>query len=206
MPTMRFVQAVAFVAVKVKNAKHKAKVEMSCFIVVVWFCLLFILISVARTAATFAFSFVLGNGFCIRGLGLVVVVTMPASAAMSSSTSTASAMAAFVSLGCIFRRFAEFGGHGFLGHFFFKETLYLTEERLVFLAYERHGAAVLSCTCRSSDTVHVIFLVVRNIVVYHELNIIDVYASCHDVCCHKDIYLSCLETVHDIVALLLHEV
>lgn len=141
----------------------------------------------------------------VFALAFVATVTAAAAVSSSSSFSVSSLAASFASSG-VGGCFAEFCGHGFLGDFFFEEVLDGGEEWLVFLADEGDGAAVLAGACCASDAVDVVFFVVGHVVVDDELYVVDVDASCYDVCGYEDVDLSGLEAVHDVVALFLEEV
>ena len=100
----------------------------------------------------------------------------------------------------------QFFGHGFLGHFFLEEMFDVGEEGLVFLRDQGDGASVLAGTRGAADAVDVVFLIVGHVVVDDKLDVVDVNAAGHNVGSHKDVHLSRLEAVHDIVALFLQEV
>ena len=71
---------------------------------------------------------------------------------------------------------------------------------------ERDGYTVAVGTCRSSDAVHIVFCIVGHVEVYDHSNVVDVDATCHDVCSDEHVDLSALKLVEHLVALCLVEV
>ena len=65
-----------------------------------------------------------------------------------------------------------------------EEFLNEFEEVYLVFRHKRYRAAVALRSCCSSYAVNVVFGIVRHVVVYDRRDVVDVYASCHDVCCY----------------------
>lgn len=89
---------------------------------------------------------------------------------------------------------------------FFDEVFYFFEEHHVFGRDKSDGFAGPVGPRRTSYAVHVVFGVAWHVVVDHQLDIVDVYASAHDICRDEDVDLSVSEFVHDFITFLLGEV
>ena len=140
-------------------------------------------------SVTFAFSL----------LGVIAASVAPVVASASSST--------FLFLGqFIFRSFSESLRQCHLFYFFLEQFLYLFEIYDVVLVDECYRHSVAVGTCRTSDAVHIVLGVARNVEVYHHCYVVDVYSAGNDVGCHEHVYLSALEFIHYVVALCLVEV
>ena len=125
--------------------------------------------------------------------------------ASSALCAVVSCLSGLVLLG-VCRSFAASFGQSNLFHFFFQELLYLLEIEDIFLAHKGDSHSVAVGTCSTSDTVNIVFSIVRHIIVDNQCDIIDVYASCHDVGSYEHIDLSALEFEHHIVAFSLVQV
>ena len=77
---------------------------------------------------------------------------------------------------------------------------------LLLLIDKSQSNTVVVGTCRTADTMNVIFAIMRYIIVNDQTNIINVNATCHDISSHKDIYPSGFEFIHHFLALRLFQV
>lgn len=76
-------------------------------------------------------------------------------------------------------------------HLFFQELLYLLETADVLVAAdEGDGLAITVGACRAAYAVYIVLRIVGHVEVDDYPYVVDVYASCHDVCCHEHVHLS----------------
>ena len=87
-----------------------------------------------------------------------------------------------------------------------EELLDLMEGIHIVFVDQGDGNAVAVGTRRTSDAVNIVFGIVRNVVVDHHCDVVDVDTTGQDVRSHQDIDLSALELEHHIVALGLFKV
>ena len=114
-------------------------------------------------------------------------------------------MAAFGKV-CLLRRSHEALGENSTRYLDFQQVFNFTERRDIALAHQRHGATFAPCACRSADAVHVVFSIVRHVVIDDKFDIVDVYSSRNNVGGDKDVNAPGFEREHDFIALLLLEV
>ena len=106
----------------------------------------------------------------------------------------------------IFRsRFQSFW-HRILFHLLLQEALYLPEIIYIFFRDKSDSSSVTLSSCRASYAMNIVFSIVRNIIVYHHVDIVNINTPCHNICSHKNIYLSRLEEIHNLIAFSLCEV
>ena len=74
------------------------------------------------------------------------------------------------------------------------------------VADEGYGNTIAFGTCRSANAVYIVFNIVRNIVVDHHRDIVDVDATRQNICCNEHIGSTTLELEHHAVAFFLREV
>ena len=87
-----------------------------------------------------------------------------------------------------------------------KEFLYAFEKVYLIVGDECDGNAVALSACRTADAVDIVFNIARNVVVDDHLNVVDVYAACHNVGSHENIDVAGLEAEHHLVTLSLRQV
>ena len=138
----------------------------------------------------------LGLGFCLA----VLTIAFRVPTAMTTGVGT------FLLAFRIDRCLSETFGQRNLLHLLTQEMLYLLETVNVCLADESDGLSVTVCTGRTTNTVDIVLSIMGDIVVDDGADVIDVNTTGYDVCGHKHIRLSCLETVHHLITLLLGEV
>ena len=66
---------------------------------------------------------------------------------------------------------------------------------------QREGASCLTRPSRSADSVHIIFDILRHIIVEYRLDIININSSCSNIRCNKNLNRSVSEAVHNLVTL-----
>ena len=76
----------------------------------------------------------------------------------------------------------------------------------VLVADKCNGNAIAFGTCRSANAVHIVFNIVRNIVVYHHRDIVDINAARQYIGCNEHVGCATLELEHHLVAFLLRKV
>ena len=85
--------------------------------------------------------------------------------------------------------FAQFLRYLVFLHLFFKESLDGTEGILILFSHEGDGLALGSCACGTSDAVNVILGIMGHVEIYHELDVIDVYATRDNIGGNEDVHL-----------------
>ena len=81
----------------------------------------------------------------------------------------------------VFRSFSQFFRNRNFINLFFQEVLNTFEVTLFFLADERKCYTIIVGTCCTSDTVYIVFAVVRHVEVDNQADIIDIYTTCNDM-------------------------
>ena len=94
---------------------------------------------------------------------------------------------------------ASFGQSHFINGFF-QEFLYLLEVEDIVFADKGDGYAVAVGTRSAAYAVDIVFRVVGHVIVDDQCYVVDVNATCYDVCSYKHVYLSALELEHHLVA------
>ena len=156
----------------------------------------------APRTATLAALGVLVGGFRVA-IAPSTRLSLPLSAAVRTSRTTL--------LRCsrccfIFGTIAYTFGQRHLFYLFFQETLNLLEVINVLVADKCNGNAIAFGTCRSANAVHIVFNIVRNIIVYHHRNIVDINAARQYIGCNEHVGCATLELEHHLVAFLLRKV
>ena len=123
-----------------------------------------------------------------------------------STARTALALGALGGLSIVVWYISEIGRYVFKPYLIAKELLDIFEFAAVALTYECDGFAVIVGSGGSSDAVHIVFGLARNIIIDYHRYVIDVDAAGHDIGRHKNVYAAGAETVHDLLALGLIEV
>ena len=126
-----------------------------------------------------------------------VIGTMAPCTTMPFFISVCSSRMCLVSL--IVRSLSQFCRQGILFYFSSKEFLYALEEIYLIVGDQSNGDAVTLCSGCSSYAMHIILDISWHIIVDDHLDIIDIYASRHDICSHKNIYAFRLEAEHHII-------
>ncbi len=106
----------------------------------------------------------------------------------------------------VLRAFAEIGRDFELGHLLFNQLLDSLEARLIFWAHQRDAFTVPIGPSCSPDSVHVVLLIRRHIIVDHQLNVVNVNASTDHIGRHKDGDLALTKGQHDLFALVLFQI
>ena len=106
----------------------------------------------------------------------------------------------------VLRALATTLGQWILLDVFVEELLDLVEGIHVVFVDQRDGDTVAVGACRTADAVDIVFGIVRNVVVDHHCDVVDVDTTGQDVRSHQNIDLSALELEHHIVSLGLVEV
>jgi len=94
---------------------------------------------------------------------------------------------------------AQFCRHDILLNLTSQEFLYALEEVYLIVRDKGDGDAVTFCPGCSSYAMHVVLDISWHIIVDDHLDIINVYASRHNVCCHKHINAARLEAEHHVI-------
>ena len=128
---------------------------------------------------------------------LFIIGTMTFWATMPFFVSVCSSRMGLV--GLIVGSFAEFCRQGILFYFPSKEFLYALEEIYLIVRDKSNGDAVTFCPGCSSYAMHIILDIPWHIIVDDHLDIININAPGHNICCHKDINAARLEAEHHII-------
>ena len=69
-----------------------------------------------------------------------------------------------------------------------------------------HGFAAILCARRTTDAVHIVFGIVRHIIIDDQRQVRQVYSACHDIRRHQYVHLTVSEIQHHLVAFVLFQV
>lgn len=128
---------------------------------------------------------------------IFVIGTMAPCTTMPFFISVCSSRMCLVSL--IVRSPSQFCRQGILLYFTSKEFLYALEEIYLIVRDKSNGNTISFCPGCSSNAMNIILDISWHIIVDDHLDIININATCHNICCHKDIYAARLESEHHIV-------
>ena len=128
---------------------------------------------------------------------IFVIGTMAPCTTIPFFISVCSSRMCLVSL--IVGSFAQFCRQGILFYFPSKEFLYALKEIYLIVRDKSNGDAVTFCPGCSSYAMHIILNISWNIIVDDHLDIININAPGHNICCHKDIDAARLEAEHHII-------
>ena len=106
----------------------------------------------------------------------------------------------------VFRAFAALLWQRHFLYHFLQELLNLLEPILVFLVYEGDGSTISVGTGCTAYAVHIVFCIMRHIVVDDHLDVIDINTTSHNIGSYEYIVLSALELEHYVVALCLFQI
>ena len=126
-----------------------------------------------------------------------IIGTMMPCTTMPFFVSVCSSRMRLVSL--IIRSLAQFCRQCILLYLTSKELLYALEEIYLIVRDKSNGDAIALCPGCSSYAMHIVLDIPWHIIVDDHLDIIDIYASRHDICSHKNIYAARLEAEHHII-------
>ena len=139
---------------------------------------------------------------CLSGLFAAVpafviisVAAFAGSVVPASATFKAAAFASVIGARLVFGSFTQLFRHRYLIDFFFQEILYALEIRLFLFIDESKGYTVIVGTCRTSDAVHVIFTVMRHIIIDNQTDVIYIDTARHNIGGNQNIDSSRLELV-----------
>ena len=77
---------------------------------------------------------------------------------------------------------------------------------LLLFVYKCNCYTVIIGTGGTSDTMHIVFTIMRNIKVYHQTNIININPPGHNISCYQNIDSTRLKFMHDKLSLGLFKV
>ncbi len=86
------------------------------------------------------------------------------------------------------------------------ETFDLADAVKFLRTYKGKGTALFACPSGSSNSMHIIFYVLRKIIIDHRFHIVHINTSRRHICCNEDIGASITETVHCHVSLVLGQI
>ena len=83
------------------------------------------------------------------------------------------------------------------------DSLNLMETALLSASYKSKGTPCPACPSRSADTMDIVFVILRDIIINDGLHVIHIYTSCRYIRCNQYISAAVTETVHGHVSLML---
>ena len=128
---------------------------------------------------------------------IFVIGTMAPCTTMPFFISVCSSRMCLVSL--IVRSLSQFCRQGILFYFPSKEFLYALEEIYLIVRDKSNSDAITLCSGCSSYAMHIILDISWHIIVDDHLDVININAPGHNICCHKDIDAARLEAEHHII-------